>query len=98
VNHLFESAAVTYGRGTIAVVLSGSGNDGAEGVRVVRDAGGVVIVQEPDSALFAGMPEAAINTGIAAYVLPCAEIARLLVALARGDHPVESAFAHAPVA
>lgn len=66
---LFSTAAAEFGTGTIAIVLSGAGSDGARGIVAVKDAGGVVIVQDVRSAQFPGMPEAAIRTGKADLVL-----------------------------
>ncbi len=56
---LFESAADAYGPGLVGVVLSGANRDGANGLKAVAEAGGTVIVQNPDSAYAAAMPEAA---------------------------------------
>jgi two-component system CheB/CheR fusion protein len=56
VDLLFRSAATVFGEQLIAVILSGSGSDGAAGAREVKAAGGTVIVQNPDSASFPGMP------------------------------------------
>jgi two-component system chemotaxis response regulator CheB len=58
---LFESAADAYAEGLAAVVLSGASDDGAEGARAIRRAGGFVLVQEPRQALARTMPEAAIE-------------------------------------
>jgi two-component system chemotaxis response regulator CheB len=80
-DRLFESLARTCGRHTIAVVLSGSGTDGAAGVRAVKSAGGTVIVEDRTTAQFSGMPDAAIRTGAADMVLPIHEISGALVAL-----------------
>lgn len=71
---LFESAAAACGPGLVAVVLSGTGEDGAMGVRAVKKMGGVVVVQDEDSAEFTGMPHAAIATGIADRVLDLGDI------------------------
>jgi two-component system chemotaxis response regulator CheB len=76
---LFESAAATHKERTIAVVLSGSGSDGAMGLQAVKKMGGIVIVQ--DKSQFSGMPEAAIHTGYVDYILPLNEIAEALVQL-----------------
>jgi two-component system chemotaxis response regulator CheB len=80
-DRLFESLARTFGRHVIAVVLSGSGTDGAAGVRAVKSAGGTVVVEDRTTAQFFGMPNAAIRTGAADMVLPIHEISGALVAL-----------------
>jgi two-component system chemotaxis response regulator CheB len=79
---LFESAAVYFGPRAVAVVLSGTGRDGDEGVRAVKRAGGTVLVQDHATSEFFGMPAAAIATGSVDLVLPLGEIAPALVALA----------------
>jgi two-component system, chemotaxis family, protein-glutamate methylesterase/glutaminase len=73
---LFESVAVAYGRRAVACVLTGTGKDGAAGVTAVKSRGGAVIVQDPASAEFPGMPQAAVETGAADFVLPLDEIAQ----------------------
>ena len=78
---LFESVAATFRERAIAVVLSGSGSDGAMGVKAIKKTGGTLIVQEPRSAEFRGMPEAADAAAHADLVLPLHEIAPALVAL-----------------
>ncbi len=78
---LFESVAAAYGERAIAVVLSGSGQDGAMGVTAIKKTGGTVIVQEVSTSEFAGMPQAALATGVADFVLPLDEIAPALQTL-----------------
>ncbi len=78
---LFESAARVFGERAIAVVLSGTGRDGACGVQAVKAAGGWVIAQSEQSAEFYGMPGAAIDTGVVDAVLPVEAIASALVIL-----------------
>ncbi|MDV2993962.1 MAG: Protein-glutamate methylesterase/protein-glutamine glutaminase [Chroococcidiopsis sp. SAG 2025] len=78
---LFESVAASFKQQAIAVVLTGTGSDGAMGARAIEEMGGTVIVQDYKTAEFGGMPEAAINTGVAALVLPLNEIALTLVKL-----------------
>jgi two-component system chemotaxis response regulator CheB len=78
VDVLFESAAYAYGRALTAVVLSGASADGARGARVVRQCGGRVYVQAPESALARTMPEATIREAAPEFVGPLADIATLL--------------------
>jgi two-component system chemotaxis response regulator CheB len=78
---LLESIARTCGAHSVAVVLSGMGNDGARGVRGVRAAGGVVIAQDESTSAIFGMPRAAAAAG-ADVVLPLDEIAPALLELA----------------
>jgi two-component system, chemotaxis family, protein-glutamate methylesterase/glutaminase len=78
---LFESVADAYGNRAIAVVLSGSGVDGADGVRAVKGKGGTTIAQHPASAAHSGMPQAARATGCVDLTLPLEEIGPALVSL-----------------
>jgi len=79
---LFESVAASYRERAIAVVLSGSGSDGAMGAKAIKKMGGTLIVQDPATAEFAGMPGAARHTGLADFVLQLDEIAGALQSLA----------------
>ena len=78
---LFESAARAYGETVIAVVLSGTGHDGADGVRVIKEHGGWVMVQDEASATHVGMPRSAIATGAVDWVLPLDRVAGKLLEL-----------------
>jgi two-component system, chemotaxis family, protein-glutamate methylesterase/glutaminase len=78
---LFESVAASYRDRAIAVVLTGSGNDGAMGIQAIKKMGGKVIVQDDETSEHFGMPDAAIRTGCADFVLPLSEIASALVML-----------------
>ena len=78
VDKLFKSLALNYGRRSIAVVLSGTGSDGTQGFREVRDAGGITIAQQPDSAKYDGMPNSAIRARLADIILSPEEIANYL--------------------
>lgn len=78
---LFASLAECWGKGAIAVVLTGTGRDGAEGVRAIKKRGGTVIAQNEASADFFGMPDAAFRTGVVDRVLPLDGIAPVLIEL-----------------
>jgi two-component system chemotaxis response regulator CheB len=82
---LFESVAATYKARAIAVVLSGSGEDGAMGVTAIKKMGGTVIVQDAKTSEFSGMPKAAERTGVADFVLALDEIAPALQTLCAGQ-------------
>ena len=73
-----ESAADYAGPMTIAVVLTGMGNDGAKGVQAVRTAGGHSIAQDESTAVIFGMPQEAISTGAVDLVLPMVSIYRAI--------------------
>ncbi len=79
---LLESLAATCGPDAVAVILSGTGQDGAMGVQAVREVGGTTIAQEPGAAEFGGMAAAAIATGAVDVVLPLERISEALVDLA----------------
>ncbi|MBT8153159.1 PAS domain-containing protein [Epibacterium ulvae] len=62
-DRLFKSIADASGENGVAIVLSGTGSDGSYGVQSIREAGGITIAQEPNSAKYDGMPASAIETG-----------------------------------
>jgi two-component system, chemotaxis family, protein-glutamate methylesterase/glutaminase len=82
---LLESVARGFGRRAVAVVLTGSGTDGADGVRIVKQMGGTVIAQDRPTSSSFGMPGAAIRTGCVDSVLPLGEIAPALVHLVTAE-------------
>lgn len=65
----FKSLAEDQGEKAIAVVLSGTGSDGTRGIRTIKEYGGMVMVQDEESAKFNGMPRAAASTGLVDFVL-----------------------------
>jgi two-component system, chemotaxis family, protein-glutamate methylesterase/glutaminase len=79
VDVLFESAADAYGPRLIAVVLTGANADGARGAQRVKQRGGMVIVQDPETAEASEMPRAVIATGTVDRILRLKEIAPFLV-------------------
>ena len=81
-DELFESAARSFGP-AIAVILTGTGTDGATGAAAVKARGGTVIAQDEATAAFFGMPHAAIATGVVDFVLPLDDIPQRLINLAR---------------
>jgi two-component system CheB/CheR fusion protein len=74
----FRSLAQDCGTRAVAIVLSGGGSDGSRGIRDVREAGGLIMVQDADSAQFDGMPKTALEAGVAQWVLPPQEMPRVL--------------------
>jgi len=74
-NYLFSAAARALGPAACAVVLTGMGTDGVEGLRELRAAGGQVVAQDEASSVVFGMPGAAVAAGLADEVLPLSEIA-----------------------
>jgi two-component system chemotaxis response regulator CheB len=72
---LFESVGRLYGPAAVAVVLTGMGQDGLEGLRVVREMGGRIVAQDEESSIVFGMPGAAVGAGLADLTLPLSAIA-----------------------
>jgi two-component system CheB/CheR fusion protein len=69
----------------VAIILSGTGSDGMRGVRTVKECGGIVMVQDEETAKFDGMPRAAISTGLADYILSPDKMPEQLLAFSK--HP-----------
>jgi two-component system chemotaxis response regulator CheB len=88
VDPLFRSAALSYGRRVVGVILSGNLNDGTAGLLRIKQRGGVAVVQDPDTALYQGMPRSAIDHVAVDHVLPIEEISTLVTDLVH--QPLES--------
>ncbi|MHB8206383.1 CheR family methyltransferase [Mucilaginibacter sp.] len=69
IDYFFTSLALDRGSKAIGIILSGTGNDGSRGIEAIKHAGGIALIQDPDTANFKGMPEAAIATGCADSIL-----------------------------
>lgn len=78
INMAMTSAADAFGADTIGVVLTGSGDDGAEGLRHIRAAGGECYIQEPSSCIVPSMPERALDRAGADHIAPPARIGQML--------------------
>lgn len=85
----FRSLAAGRGDG-IAIVLTGAGPDGAVGVRAVKEGGGVIFVQEPRDAEYPVMPQSAIATGVADFILPLDEMAGRIAEVVRSKLAMRS--------
>ena len=88
VDPLFRSAALSYGRRVVGLILSGNLNDGTAGLLRIKQRGGLAVVQDPETALYQGMPRSAIEHVAIDHVLPVEEIPRLLTEVV--SQPVES--------
>lgn len=84
----FRSLAEDARQQAVAIVLSGTGSDGSRGIRSVKESGGLVLVQDPDSSKFDGMPFSAVHTGLADFVLSPSQLAGYLESYVR--HPLVS--------
>ncbi|MGE3919255.1 MAG: chemotaxis protein CheB, partial [Hyphomicrobiaceae bacterium] len=84
----FRSIAQSRGDG-IAVLLSGSGSDGALGVKAMKEAGGVILVQEPSDAEYANMPRSAIATGAVDFVGTVPQLAARIAEIVRNKSAIQ---------
>ncbi len=75
---VFESAAGVYGQCLVGIVLTGANDDGSRGLKKIKDAGGLTIVQSPETSEAADMPRAAIAAANPDYILPLEKIGELL--------------------
>jgi two-component system CheB/CheR fusion protein len=80
IDHFFRSLAEQHGDG-FAIILSGAGCDGTQGVKAVKAAGGIVLVQDPEEAEYPSMPRSAIATEMADFVLPISALVTSLIDL-----------------
>jgi two-component system CheB/CheR fusion protein len=78
IDSFFHSLAIHHHKNAVAVVLSGTGSDGAAGIKSIHESLGLVVVQSEASAKFNGMPRAAIATGVVDAIVPVEEIPEAL--------------------
>ncbi len=82
IDFFFRSLAQDQRGRAICIVLSGTGSDGTQGVRAIKNEGGMVMAQTPDSTEYAGMPSSAIATGLVDFELPPSQMPGQLIAYA----------------
>lgn len=87
VNRFFFSLADELKEHAIGIILSGTGTDGASGMNAIKEAGGITIAQNPETAKYDGMPKAALHTGSVDLTLSSSDIGKVLPRLL--DHPVD---------
>jgi two-component system CheB/CheR fusion protein len=85
VDRLFASLAEQLGPQSVGIILSGTGGDGAKGLVAIKNAGGLAIVQDPASAKYSGMPNAALQDGRVDYVVNPGEMGAVLEAYVCGE-------------
>ena len=87
INHpidvFFRSLAKSYENRAVAIILSGTGSDGTNGIRSIKERNGMIIAQSPESAKFDGMPRSAIATGFVDLILNPDSIAREMAHISR---------------
>ncbi|MGI5181215.1 protein-glutamate methylesterase/protein-glutamine glutaminase [Dactylosporangium sp. CA-152071] len=90
VDVLFRSVAKTYGGATLAIILTGMGQDGKRGAEQLRTAGAEIVVQDEATSVVWGMPGAVATAGLAHTVLPLGEIAHHLISRTAGGRGAKS--------
>lgn len=79
INHFLRTLAQHHGPNAVAVILSGTGSDGAAALAEIKENGGIVLVQDPDDAMHDGMPRSAIATDAVDHILPVAGMPKVLL-------------------
>ncbi len=83
----FRSLAEDQGEKAVSIILSGTGTDGTLGMRAIHGAGGMCMVQDPETARYDGMPRSAVATGLADFVLPVEKLPEQLVSYVSQNYP-----------
>lgn len=87
IDPLFRSAALAYGPAAVGIVMTGQLDDGTAGLLAIKDRGGIALVQDPGEATAASMPRSALRHVAVDHCLKVAELAAMMVELARDDPP-----------
>lgn len=95
IDHFFASLGEDQRERAIGIVLSGSGSDGALGVKSIGANGGIVLAQDPETAQFDSMPRSAIASGMVSHILPVAKMPEVLVGYARHPYAAGAALVEA---
>ncbi len=85
---MMESVAKNIGAGTIGVILTGMGRDGADGMKSIKESGGVTLAQNQETCVVYGMPKEAIELGVVDKVLPIDRIAEEMVSVVNSEKTV----------
>jgi two-component system CheB/CheR fusion protein len=85
IDFFFRSLSEDQGERAIGIILSGTASDGSLGVKAIKGEGGMVMVQEPETAKYNGMPKSAIETGLVDFILPVEKMPETLIDYAK--HP-----------
>lgn len=85
IDHFFNSIAKSEGPNVIGIIMSGTGTDGTDGSHAIENNGGLVIVQDPETALFDGMPLTSIRYDHPDYILPPKEMPALIETIIEGN-------------
>jgi two-component system, chemotaxis family, CheB/CheR fusion protein len=78
VDSFFTALAASRQESAVGIVLSGTGHDGSAGLQAIRSAGGLCLVQDPETAEYDGMPKSALDTGAADTAVPPEEMGDIL--------------------
>jgi two-component system, chemotaxis family, protein-glutamate methylesterase/glutaminase len=98
VDVLFESVAQEFGKNAIATLMTGMGEDGVAGMKLVGELGGLTLAQSPDTCVVDSMPRAAIDRGYASRVVSLSHLAGVLVSKCSTEKsPASPATAEAPI-
>jgi len=82
---MFESAAYVWGSGLIGIILTGANSDGADGIKIIKEFGGLTIAEDPKVSEYPMMPKSAIDTGTVDKILTLSEINEFLINLSGID-------------